>query len=592
MAIERKCPAKRGVCLMLAAAVILTLGQVVSFDFISYDDPIYVTGNEQVRRGLSAESLGWALTGSGQTNLWHPLTWWSHMLDVQLFGLESASGHHAVNLVWHLLASMGLFALLKKLTGQPLLAGILALLWAVHPLRLQSVAWVSARKDVLSGAFFFWSWWFWEEWLQRRKRRSYGLSLAAFAAAALAKPAVVPLSVILFLVQALREGSLSQSFKKWVGPVLPFFLTALVVSAWTLFLQRTGGHAGVADSLPVGQRVLLLPYTFWWYLEHFLWPGERILWIYPPDSFFQQGIKPLLALGLLAGLVYRWRLYRIVWWGGLAFVLLWLPVSGLIPVSFYMVADRYSYLLHAALVLALAPLVANLAGKGRNWSRGIHLGLGLLVVLLALVACWQARLWRDSETLFVHERRENPRSLLAPIHLGAERMREGRWEDAFRLFEEAQEIDRNSGLAATNAGEALWKLGRKEEAKKWLVAAGQKSILHNERPFRILAQIELADGVGLKALSALEAGLQRFPGSVPLLLDRAALQLGSLRDVQSALQSYEAVLRREPRNADALQGQAVCLIELGQVERGRALLQQLLHKHPERTAVRRYLQEQ
>lgn len=274
-------------------------------------------------------------------------------------------------------------------------------------------------------------------------------------------------------------------------------------------------------------------------------------------------------------------------------MLMWLPVSGVVPVSFYFVADRYSYLIHMGLLMVAAGLLSRAGGLFQKpGPRRLVLACGMLLVAAAGTLSWvRVGHWRDSETLFSQERAINPRSLLAPIHLGAVREEQGREEEALALFEEALGIDGDSGLAATNAGRMLLKMGRKNEAEAMFVEAGRKRVLHDATPYRLLTQLLAERGEAAEAGKVLLEGLERFPGSVPLMMDLGALSQAYLKDQEAALAWYGRVLAQEPDNPDAMQGKGVALIELGMVNEGRNVLRELVRKHPERTAVREFLGE-
>ncbi len=579
---------------LMVVAVWVVFGSSVRFDFINYDDPAYVYQNEEVSKGVTVAGVRWAMTGVGETNLWHPVTWCSHMLDVEVFGLEHAGGHHAVSVFWHGVASVGLFLLLRRLTGSVWMAFFLALVWAVHPQRVQSVAWISERKDVLSGAFLFWSWWSWEKSRDGGKREWYGVALLLFVLAGLSKPSVVPLPAVLLLREVLRGGvSVSwASVRRLVLPVLPFVLVSAAVAGLTVYFQRTGGMADLGATMPLGRRVMLMPMGLWWYLENTVWPVPGKFWVYPPAGTVSELVVPVLGLLCVFGaVVLLVRRERLAWLGVGSVLLFWFPVSGVVPVSFYYVADRYSYLIQIGLLLVLAAVVSaavrRLAREGdRKWITATAV---VLVMLASLVTWGRLGHWRDSEALFSHERSINPRSLLAPIQLGKVREDQGRVEEALALYQEAMGIDKESGLATTNAARMLEKLGRKDEAMATFRAATRKRMLRSEAAFVHLSRLMVEGGDFGGAEAALVAGMERFPGRASLMAHMGSLALEK-NDKALALEWYEKALAKEPHHADAMQGKAVILLEAGRVGEARELLTELLKYHPERQAVRQFLE--
>lgn len=580
--------------LFVFGLVFLLYARTVTFDFINYDDPVYVTENAALSGGITAAGLSWALTETGETNLWQPVTFISHMVDIELFGLASAAGHHLGNVFWHALAAVGFFLVLRQLFGSVPLALVGALVWAFHPQRVQSVAWVSERKDVLSGAFLLWSWFLWEKGREQTSRWGWlAGSFVLFILAGLSKPSVVPFPVVLLLGEWLRrpqEGKLHRELWRGFLPLLPFFAVSLAVACLTLWFQQRGGLGSLAETSPLSQRLFRLPGVFWWYLQTFVWPFPQKLWVYPQEVRLEKLVVPVV--GVTASLLIFWfvRKEKLALFGAGVFFLFWLPVSGLVPVSFYNVAERYAYLPHLGLVIlgvALSLILAKQVSETPRWWRVV--GAGGLLVLMALTTWLQTSYWKDSSTLFSRERNINPRSLLAPIQLGIESEKRGDLAAALTLYQEALKIDPESGLAATNAGRILLKLGQPREAELAFREAIEKRVLNSEQPFLLLSKLLVEAGQPSQAGEVLEQGMVRFPRKVSLPMERGALALSVQRAPQDSLRWFERALQVHPFFPDALQGKGVALIEIGEVEKGRAVLRELLQREPGREAIRDYL---
>ena len=578
--------------ILLSLVVGLLFGRVLDYNFVNYDDPAYVTENQSVLSGPTVSSLIWALTGVGKTNLWHPLTWISLTLDAGIFGADSPGAFHAVNVLMHIGSTLFLFLILRLWTPEPKwLPWVCVLVWAVHPQRVESVVWISQRKDVLSGLFFFASWWCWESWRQAKevKTGAYWMSILAFTLAAMAKPSVVPLPLILAIAEWGRPRSSRLQFVELAKRLGPYFCISLAVVVLTLHFQAVGGLADLSETLPLSRRLALIPVSMAWYLEQTLFPNPGKLWNYPPMPNWPELAR---AFGVLAvaGCALLWAARREprVLFLAAAMFLLWLPVSGLVPVSFYFVADRYSYLPQALLVLAVAlSLRTCCSGHGTQWA-GLKLASVLFVVLTAMAMTWQRTShWKSSETRFRHEMSINPRSLLAPIHLGLVLEKKGDSDEALRLYQRALEIDSESGLAATNAGRLLLDLERKDEALAMLRRAIDCKRLHEETSFALLAELTAMhgrDAVG--AREVLLAGVRRFPSSFVLCRELGALHLSVLRQAREAEKWFAKALEISPKDGQALQGRGVALAECGRFPEAREVLERAFKLDPKSTGLR------
>ncbi|MBK1833462.1 tetratricopeptide repeat protein [Roseibacillus ishigakijimensis] len=551
-----------GLLVLLSA---LFYSPLASFDFISYDDPNYVTENPRINSGLSTENLAWAASSAGETNLWHPLTFASHMLDVSLFGVENAGAHHLVNLAWHAVAAAALLLLLHRLTGRLWLALLLAAFWALHPARLQSVAWISERKDVLSGAFFLLTWLIWEQMRGRPRQGLWTLVLTlSFTAACLSKPSVVPLPLVLLVAEFFREKKLS---RLRFGQLLPLFGLSALTAALAIYFQQTGSlSAGMEQMMPLSRRLMLLPVSFWWYLEQFLWPLPGHFWNYPPPGTLRDWLVPLPALLILLVALWFLRRQKLVLLGMATLVLLWLPHSGIVGVSFYFVADRYSYLIHLGPLLVVVGFWIHLE-KRPALQRGLT-ALSLLATLALAGVTWQRLpLWKNSQTLFAHEQRINPRSLLAPLHLGLYQRKNDQPEKALQSFQRALEVDPNSGAAATEAGRTLLQLARPEDALRYLRQAQRAPLLHRPDAFLMEAEWLGKTGKVAEAEQALHAGMERFPRDPRLPFTLGTLFHSLQRQPARAIPWYEkslALQPDQPDQAEVLVALVVAHLETGQ----------------------------
>jgi tetratricopeptide (TPR) repeat protein len=441
----------------LACAVYLPVRQHA---WLNYDDDIYVTGSPEIQRGMHWEGVRWAFTSQQGAN-WFPLTRLSWMLDRELHGGE-AGGFLLTNLLLHALASALLFFALSKLTGELPRSAFAAALFAVHPLHVESVAWVSARKDVLSGVFFMLA--LLAYGFAARRRRAWGAQAALFSSLALgllAKPMLVTLPFLLLLLDAWPLGRLigpsgrleGRRLSSALAEKLPLFVLAAVSCVVTLHAQAGGGAMASLDRVAFSERLANALVAYWVYLRKFLWP-EGLAVFYPHAASQLPLWKPLLAaVGLLAVtlLVLRAGMRR----GYLAVGWLWflgmlVPTIGLVQVGSQALADRYMYLPLAGLALALAWSVAEAtpAGRGRGFALA---GAGLLVIaLLAGATRAQLRHWRDSFSLFSHALAVTEENHIAHAFLGAAYAERGQIPETIRHYREAVRIRPGFRTAANN----------------------------------------------------------------------------------------------------------------------------------------------
>lgn len=579
---------------LVVLAVFTVFGGSVGHDFINYDDPAMVYENPAVTGGLTAANVRWALTSTGETNLWHPLTWLSHQLDCTLFGVGHPGAHHAVNVLLHAATAVLLGGLLVRLTGWRHAAWLLAMAWALHPQRVQSVAWISERKDVLSGLWILLALRAWLAWRDGGRRRYYLAAIAAVLLALLSKPIAVALPVALLLLDCWHRRHLPD--RKALLALAPAFLAALAVAALTFYFQSTGGMGGYVGSVSWGARLAAVPMTLAFQFMGLIWPHPLPLWIYPPDAnawpwFVGAGGAATIAM---AAAVFSARREPLVWLGGGWLVAFWLPVSGLVPVGFYLVADRYTYLPHIGIWLMLAGFWSYGRTLSRHMTGRLSLAgvavAGVILALLAIASWRQGKLWKNSETLFSHEMAINPRSLLAPIHLGQVRFEQGRIAESLTLFEKAVRIDGHSALAEYNRGLALERLGQKQEAKASLLAACGKHPSMPDVHVR-LAMILLAESAPEEAGAVLDRGIGRHPKNLGLIMNRATLRAVHLRRPSGAASDFLAATRIAPASADAWQGLAIASLETGDTRTARSALASLRRIAPERSGVIAYVEE-
>jgi len=510
--------AKRNVIVFVYSALILStllvFWQVRNFDFVRYDDSDYVYENPHVLNGITGDSIIWAFT-TNHTGYWHPLTWLSYMLDCQLFG-KNPGPMHLINLFLHLANTLLLFAVLRKMTGSTSSpqAGALwpsafvAAAFAIHPMHVESVAWIAERKDVLSTLFLLLTLAAYVSYVRRRGLIRYVLTLLLFALGLLAKPMLVTLPFLLLLLDywplnrfsiadpeksegfpglsprnffEISEGcrlsiDISKNRKSEIGnwkffrlliEKIPFLVLAAVSSVITFLAQLKSSTVAPINALPLKDRIANAFLSYTRYTGKLFWP-QNLAVFYPFDanSFaFWQVAMCVLLLIMIFILVIRFgrnRKYLPVGWFWFAGTLV--PVIGLVQVGGQAYADRYTYIPYIGLFIMLAWGLPELLSKWpyRKFALGMAATMALIVTGIAANA--QVSNWNNSITLFSHAIKVTHNNATAHNNLGNAYLNLGRYQDAVESFKQAIRIKPGLTEAHINLGTAYNKLGRYQDA--------------------------------------------------------------------------------------------------------------------------------
>ena len=570
---------------MIAVAAIY--GRAVSFGFTTYDDPDYVRQNEHVTSGLSAENVRWALT-TGHASNWHPLTWVSHMEDVEIFGLN-AGGHHATSVLFHAANAVLLFLLLQLLTGATGRSAVAAALFSLHPLRVESVAWVAERKDVLSAFFGLAALLAYVRFARSGRLGTYLTSLGLFALALASKPMMVTLPFVLLLLDYWPLGR--RGWGRLATEKLPYVALSAACAWATVVVQRGGGAMQAADTIPFVPRLINAIVSTAWYLWKTLLPTKLSpLYVHPalPGGTPWTGWQIALAVGVLAaisGLVWkhRQRGYPVVGWlwylGTLA------PVIGIVQVGGQAAADRYTYLPSIGLCLLVTwaaaaflervvctATVASAAGAGTAAGVASAAGAvrrrpawaktGLIALPVALLAVYgvlariQVGYWRDSRTLYEHALRLNPNNALMHNNLALVLADLGDSGGAERHFREALRVQPSYRQALEALADLRSSLGDAVEAEGLLGRALALRVpgMQGVDPARLRLLIKLGDassaaGNPAEARRAYDEALRLQPD-----LGETEFRAGAALEVEGRLgearKRFERALRLEPARAD------------------------------------------
>ena len=455
--------------LALFALVWLAFGETLTSPFLYYDDPGYVTRNDVVREGLSWSGVRWAVTSGDEAN-WHPLTWLSHMLDVSLYGLD-VRGHHASSLLLHALNAALVFLLLRATTGAAGASLLVAALFAVHPTRLESVVWISERKDVLSTFFGLLALAAWVRWTRRGQRPLYALAAALHAASLMAKPMLVTLPVLLLLLDFWPLGRVRG--RSSLGPLIrekwAFFALSAASGLITVLAQRSGGAVMDLQVFPLSERLANAPLAVGAYLVDFAWPGPRSVFYPHPGPTVSWAaaatVSLLLALATFVLLRSRSRFpYAFVGWTW--FLVALLPVLGIVQVGLQARADRYTYLPYLGLFVAVVFACRAAASRWRVGPAALGLVALVLVAATAATTRAQSAVWKGDLTLFEHARAVTGPNAVAEQALGAAHLEAGQLEAAEGHFRSALELLPILTGARLGLGRVLLMRGEIDEAAR------------------------------------------------------------------------------------------------------------------------------
>ncbi len=556
-----------GVCIFLAAAIWLVFGQTLHHGFVNYDDNLYVYVNPVVQKGLTWEGFCWALT-YGNIGHWHPLTWLSHMLDCQFYGLNPG-GHHLTNILLHTATTILLFLVLRRMTGFLWRSAFVAAVFAIHPLRVESVAWVAERKDVLSAFFFMLTLGAYVRYVRRPPSIiRYGTVVVFFALGLLSKNMLVTTPFVLLLLDYWPLGRFSsfspQVLLRRVAEKIPLFVLTIGSCVATALVPE---KVSAGDSLSFGLRMENAVVSYVTYLWQMIHPAG-LACVYPNPVNYLPLWQVAGALGLLlviSGVVWAFRQTHpclVVGW--LWYLGMMIPVIGIVQISYYAHADRYTYLPQIGLYLLLTWAAADLCAGWRH--RRVMLGGLSTVILAALICCadTQASYWRNDETLWTHTLACTSGNIVGEIYLGNALCQTGKVDEAIPHYQRALQIEPNDVKAHIVLGNALLQKGNVDEAipyyKRALQIEPENSEAHNN-----LGNALLRRGRVDEAITQFQKALQIKPdyADASYNLGNALLQKGR---VDEAITQFQKALQIKPDYADACYNLGNALLQKGSVD--------------------------
>jgi Tfp pilus assembly protein PilF len=468
------------ICLLLALATLAIYTQTASHGYVAYDDDQYVYQNPWVKAGLTASNIAWAFTTFFYAN-WHPLTWISYMLDFSLFG-SNPGAEHLVNMALHLASTLLLFFALARMTRQPWRSAVVAAIFAVHPLHVESVAWISERKDVLSTFFEMLALLLYVRYTSKPGARSYAsrsyLAMAvAFGLSLLAKPMAVTFPFVLLLLDYWPLHRLDWPLKpallrRLVIEKAPLLAMAAVASILTFVAQRSFGAVISLTRFPLPERAANAAIAYVAYIGKTLWPADLAV-LYPAhEPGLGNAVIAVVILAAITGAAWHWvtqRPYLAVGW--LWYLGMLVPVIGLVQVGAQSMADRYTYLPMVGLSIAVVWTIAD-SVQNRPALRTAVAGATILVLaLLAAAAYRQVTFWKSSRTLFEHTLAVTTDNSVIQNNLGVIVSDEGNSAEAVTLYRAALATAPDYAEANGNLGHELLKAGQLDQAQPSLAKA-------------------------------------------------------------------------------------------------------------------------
>ena len=487
-----------GICIALAALSWLVFGQTLWHDFVNYDDPRYVYENTNITEGLSISGIVWAFTHIHSMN-WHPLTTISHMLDCQLYGLK-AGWHHCTNVLLHSIAVMLLFVGLLQMTGAFWRSAFVAAVFAIHPLRVESVAWIAERKDVLSGVFFMLTLLAYLYYVRLPRTGRYLMVVFVFACGLMSKPMLVTLPFVLLLLDYWPLDRIRGQVSKRVLEKIPLIALSAVSSIATLVAQK--GAVGYTEELPVLERFNNAVLSYVLYIWQMLSPVNLAVFYPHPENRLplwqiSSSFLLLICVTAVAIALRKKRPYLITGW--LWYLGTLVPVIGLVQVGWQGRADRYTYLPQIGLYIAVTWALTDLTTSWRH-RRTILSAAALLTIGLLSWGAWvQTSYWRDSETLFKHALAVTTNNDVAENNLGIVFLQKGQLDEAISLLKSAVDLRPDNSPAHENLAKALLQKGQVADAlvhyRKLLELQPDNMEVHNIVGTVLVQQGQIREGV-------------------------------------------------------------------------------------------------
>lgn len=562
---------KRTICLLLMVTTLAVFWPLINHEFINFDDDLYVYDNSQVRTGLTLKGVIWAFTTTRTSN-WHPLTWLSHMTDCELYGLWPG-GHHLTNLLFHIANTLLLFLVLNRMTRALWSSSLVAALFALHPLHVESVAWVAERKDVLSTLFWMLTLGAYVHYTALRSLNWYIAALSFFTLGLLSKPMLITLPCVMLLLDYWPLGRF-----RWGKPVghwnsnilppvyrkeksafthrivlekVPFLVLSAISSIVTFFVQQSGGAVQSLESFPLRIRISNALLSYLSYIGKMIWPHPLAVF-YPYRDIFptwQAAGTGVLLMGVTVLFLRAARKYPYLVVGWLWYLGTLVPVIGLVQVGAQAMADRYTYVPLIGIFIMVAWGLPQILAGWRFRKTALATATALLLSIFVALTGLQLQKWHDRITLFTYTLSVTTRNALIHNNLGNALSNQGKYREAITHYTEALRIRPQYAEAYYNFGVALAHQGKTEEA----IAQYTEALRIN--PKHVNAHNNLGNALAHQGKN--EEAVAQYTEALRINQNNAVahknLGLALMRQgkYEEAIAHYNEALRLNPQYADA-----------------------------------------
>jgi Flp pilus assembly protein TadD len=570
--------------LILVISILVVFWNVKDFGFLDYDDDLYVTRNIHVLSGITFKGLSWAFT-TNFPHFWMPLTWFTFMLDHELFGLNPG-GYHLVNLLFHILSTLLLFLVLKRMTGAFWRSFFVAALFALHPLHVESVAWIAERKDVLSTFFWMLVMWFYVLYVERPVFYRYLPVLLFFIFGLMSKPMLVTLPFVLLLLdywplkrfqifpsETKENPESKQSFFHYklgffplslVWEKLPLFAAAFLASIIGFFAQETSGGVVPVGFFPLKIRIANAFLSYVKYIGKMIWPFHlSVFYPHPGNELsFWFAIASAIFLVVISLLVLRlikdFPPLSVGWFWYLGTLV---PVIGLVQVGAQAMADRFTYIPLIGLFIMISWGAPDIIQNRRYKNLILSLLAGIILVVFTVCSWFQVQYWQNSITLFQHAVDVTGKNFLAHYNLAIALSQEKRDEEAIYHFKEALKIEPYYEGAYRNLGRLLAKKGKLDEAISYYREA-VKINPRDSKSHQKLGILYVQKGEREEAFYHFQEALSINPNDAKSHNDLGII-LGQEGKLEAAVTHFQEAIRIEPGYAEAYVNLGVALNRLG-----------------------------